>query len=277
MVEIGRVNRLMVINEVDFGVYLDGKQLGDILLPTKECPDGCKRNDWLTVFIYRDSEDRLIATTTMPRVMVGECAYVKVKEVNNTGAFLDWGLPKDLLVPYSEMYRPMEAGRFYVVYLYVDEKSQRIAATSKLDGVLEETTHSLAPKQEVELIIWGRSNLGYKAVINHTYLGLIFNSEVFKPLNIGQSLKGYIKNIRDDGKIDLTLQNSFRQVLDELSEKILSDLEAKGGTSLITDKSSADEIYHKFGVSKKAYKKTLGKLYKERKIVIEKDKITLSQ
>ena len=269
------MNRLCVVSTVDFGVYLDGKQLGEILLPKSQVPENTKPGTWLTVFIYTDSDDRLIATSKKPAAQVGECAYLKVKDVNKYGAFLDWGLDKDLFVAYNAMYRTMEAGRSYVVYLYLDEQTNRVAASSKLDEVLSETSTEFEQKQQVDLLIWGTSKLGYKAVIEQSHLGLIFKNEVLKPLKVGQKVKGYIKQIRSDGKIDLSLQGSFRDTLDELSQKIVDDLNAKGGTSYITDKSSPDEIYHKFAVSKKAYKKTLGKLYKDRLILIEKDKILL--
>ncbi len=275
MVEIGQVNRLGVIKIVDFGVYLDGKQLGEILLPSRYVPQGCKLSDWITVFIYRDSDDLLIATTELPLARVGECACLKVTDITGIGAFLDWGLPKDLLVPYNMMYRPMQLEQSYVVYLMLDPQTDRIVATSKLDEVLREESDDFVPKQEVDLLIWGQTDLGYKAVINNTHLGLIYKNEVFKPLRYGQRLKGYIKAIRPDNRIDLSLQQSFRQTLDELSQKIIDDLTAKGGTSKLTDKSPPEEIYYKFGVSKKAFKKTLGKLYKDRLIVIEKDQITL--
>lgn len=276
MTNIGKLNQLQVIKEVDFGVYLDGDNLGEILLPARYVPDHCKINDWIEVFIYLDSNDLLIATTDMPYVMVEQCAFLKVVDVNDTGAFLDWGLPKDLLVPYNQQERPMQVGHSYVVFVYLDENTNRIAASSRLSRFLSEQSDYFEPGEPVQLLICGESDLGYKAVINNLHLGLLYRDEVFKPLRYGQSVTGYIKNIRDDGKIDLTLQLPSQTTRDSLGHEILEYLKANGGTSTLTDKSPPDQIYEQFGVSKASYKKALGALYKARLIRITKDSISLS-
>lgn len=274
MVEIGRTNRLTVVKCVDFGVYLDGGDLGEILLPKRYHPSELSVGDSLDVFVYLDSDDRLIATTEVPKVQVDECAYLEVVAVNRVGAFLDWGLPKDLLVPFSEQQQPMRVGQRYVVTVCVDD-SGRIVASSKLHRHLKETSIYFQPDQAVDLLICARTDLGYKAVIDNSHLGLIYREEVFQPIKIGQRLTGYIKAIRSDHKIDLCLQLPGQRAREELSERIIQYLEQNGGRSKLTDKCSPDEIYNQFGVSKGAYKRALGALYKREIIRIEQDAITL--
>ncbi len=274
-INIGRMNRLQVVKTVEFGVYLDGGHLDTILLPKRYAPDNCKLGDWLDVFLYMDSEDMLIATTLTPKVQVGECAYLKVTDVNRAGAFLDWGLPKDLLVPFSEQHRPMEVGRSYVVCVLRDPNDDRIVASSKLSRHLQEQNVYFRPQQAVNLLICGQSDMGYKAIIDHTHLGLIFKDEAFKPLNYGQQVQGFIKGIRDDKKIDLSLQPPAASGRDQLSEQILEHLRRNNGVSPLTDKCAPEDIYKTFNVSKSNYRKALGKLYKDKKILIEKDRIAL--
>jgi uncharacterized protein len=275
MAELGKLNTLKVIKAVDFGLYLDGGNDGEILLPVRSVPRGVSVGDELEVFIYLDSEDLLIATTDTPKAMVGECASLNVVEVNQIGAFLDWGLPKDLLVPFGEQQQPMEKGNSYVVFLYIDQASERIAATTKLDKHLAESSPYFKEKQQVDLLICGRTDLGYKAVVNGAAIGLIFNSDVFKPIKYGQQIKGYIKRVREDNKLDLCLQLANREALDELSQKIMNFINKRGGVITLTDKSKPEEIAAQFGVSKSSYKKALGKLYKQRLIVINKDNVSL--
>ncbi len=275
MLQIGRINRLKILKRTDFGLFLDGGKFGNILLPKRYVTLAMNVGDELDVFIYLDSDDCIIATTLTPKAMVGECAFLEVKEVNNVGAFLDWGLPKDLLVPYSEQHKPMEAGRSYVVCIYRDEHTGRITASSRLNRHLEERASGLRPQQAVDLLICGRSDMGYKAVINHTHLGLIFRDDAFRTLLYGERVKGYVKAIRADRKIDLSLQNRARDSKEELAERILADLQQKGGVSYLTDKSEPDAIYKAFHVSKGNYKNALSLLYKQRKILIEPTQITL--
>lgn len=273
--ELGTLNRMRVVKKLDFGIYLDGKDLGEILLPTRYIPDNCNIDDEIEVFLYKDSEDRLIATTLKPDAMVNECAHLKVVDVNKVGAFMEWGLPKDLFVPHSEQNGRMEVGRSYVVNLYIDDMDDRITATAKLDGWLSEESIYFKPQQPVDLLIYGRTELGYKAIINHTHLGLIFENEVFQTLKYGQRVAGFIKAIREDKKIDLTLQLPAKDTLDDLMNKIIAHLKQNNQVSTITDKSIPDVIYQEFGVSKKNYKKALGRLYKLKLILIKKETIIL--
>lgn len=275
MVEIGKINNLQVVKSLEHGIYLDGEELGEILMPSRYVPENCEVGNSLDVFIYLDSADLLIATTETPYVMVDECAYLKVVDVNPAGAFLDWGLPKDLLVPYGEQVSPLKIGQSYTVLAYLDENTNRIAATQKLDSRLSEEAQYFKPEQAVDLLIFGKTELGYKAVINNTHIGLIYKNEVFQTLSNGEKLKGFIKTIREDRKIDLCLQLSGKDARDDLNTRILNHLRKNDGESTLTDKSSPDDIYQCFSVSKKNYKKAIGMLYKKRLIRIEEDKITL--
>jgi len=277
MADIGKINRLRVSKIVDFGVYLDADELGEVLLPKRYVPQPCKIDDWIEVFIYRDSEDLLIATTQKPLVMVEQCAYLKVVDVNQVGAFMDWGLSKDLFVPFSEQQQPMKPGRSYVVFVYLSDIDGRISASSKLHKFLNEESHYFDINEEVNVLISGQTDLGYKAVINDTHLGLIYKNEVPRPLHTGQKLNAYIKTIREDNKIDLSLNPPSELTRDALSRQILDHLSSQGGSSALTDKSSPDDIFEHFGVSKSSYKKALGKLYKDRLILIEKNEIKLVQ
>lgn len=275
MLNIGQYNQLSVVKTTDIGIFLDGGKFGNILLPKRYVPEGVKLGDTLEVFIYLDSEDCIIATTLKPLAKVGECAFLEVKETNKIGAFLDWGLPKDLLVPFNEQQKPMEAGRKYVVALYLDPYTQRITASSRLSRHLDERSSGFKVGQEVDIQICGRTELGYKAVVNHTHLGLVFRDDAFRTLLYGEQLKGYIKNIRDDRKIGLTIQKIAGSGKDELAGKILDYLRSHQGVSTLTDKSEPDAIYKQYNVSKGNYKNALSKLYKERKILITAEKITL--
>ena len=275
MAQVGRFNKLEVVKEVDFGVYLDGAELGSILLPQRYMPEDCELGDWIDVFLYFDSEDLLIATTETPKVEVGHCEMLKVIDINNAGAFMDWGLPKDLLVPYSEQLKPMEVGYSYVVCVFHDQDSDRIAASTRLQDYLAEESVWIKPRQAVDLLIAGRTDLGYKAVINDQYLGLIFRDDAFRPLKVGERLPGFIKNIRPDGKIDLVISQGTLQGDHDLGEQIIESLRASGGVSTLTDKSQPDEIYRTFKVSKKKYKQALGSLYRSKRILLSAEKIQL--
>lgn len=276
MADMGKSNSLRIVKQVDFGLYLDGDELGEVLLPRRYVPEEWDVDENIDVFLYLDSEDRPVATTEMPLVEVGECAHLSVIDTGRFGAFLDWGLMKDLLVPFKEQRIPMEAGRAYTVYLYID-KSGRIAATSKLSAHLaEENDGVFIAGEEVVLQIASRTDIGYKAVINGTHLGLIHTSEILNPISVGDTLKGYIHSIRpDDGRINLTFHPKSREKRAELSLDILDYLESNGGKSSITDKSPPDDIKKAFGCSKSSFKKAVGMLYKDRKIKITKDGIAL--
>ena len=274
MVNIGKKNKLQIIKQVHFGVYLDGGGI-EVLLPKRYVPKGCKLHDYLDVFVYVDSEDRLIATTDTPYAQVDECAYLKVVSVNRIGAFLDWGLSKDLFVPRNEQVKPLVTGKSYVIYIYLDHETDRIAASTKLRDFLNETSVYYKAGQAVDLLICAKTDLGYKAIINNTHFGLLYKNEIFQEISIGQKITGYIKHIREDKKIDLSLQRSAGEERDALTAKILADLKQRGGISNLTDKSPPDAIYRQFAVIKSKYKKGLGRLYKQRLIRIEKTRIVL--
>jgi len=274
-VNLGQYNSLRVIKKVEFGIYLDGGKYGDILLPRQYTDGNTAIGDSIEVFIYLDSEDRIVATTLKPKAVVGECAYLKVIQVNRIGAFMDWGLPKDLLVPFNQQQKPMQKGYSYAVYLYVDESTERIAASSRLEDFIGDAPDRLRPGQAVDLMIYAKSDLGFKAVIDGRYLGQLFDNEVFRPLHYGEKLPGFIKRVRTDGKIDLILQQATSGARTSLADSILRHLNENNGVSTLTDKSPPDSIYSAYGVSKAAYKKTLGALYKNRQIRIEKHQITL--
>ena len=275
MAEIGAFNKLQVVKQVDFGVYVDGGDLDTILLPKRYVPEGCQMGDWIDVFLYFDSEDMLIATTETPRVQVGDCEMLEVVDINSAGAFMDWGLPKDLLVPYNEQQKPMEVGYSYVVHVFYDQNSDRIAASTKLSHHLDEETVWLKRRQAVNLLIAGRTELGYKAVIDNKYLGLIFRADAYRPLKIGERLPGFVKAIRADGKIDLLISQASLQGDHDLGEQIIRHLQEVGGESNLSDKSDPEAIYRTFKVSKKKYKQALGSLYKSHRILIESGKIKL--
>ncbi|MBK6345290.1 MAG: GntR family transcriptional regulator [Bacteroidales bacterium] len=271
----GKSCTLNIAKILDFGVYLDGEQLGEILLPMKWVPEGCRPDDQVEVFIYFDSEDRLIATTQKPLAQVGEFALLKVKAVNEIGAFLDWGLEKDLLVPFREQKTKMIADRSYLVYIYADPKTGRLTGSAKLEQFFDRDTDELEAGHEVDLIIWAKSDLGYKAIINNRYEGLIYDGDIFTDLQRGEHMKGYLIRIREDGKIDLSLHKPGFEKVDDLSAKILAMLEQQHGYLGLSDKSPAEEIYLMLGASKKTFKKAIGGLFKQKLILLEENGIRL--
>jgi len=275
MIKIGQYNKLRVTKFVDYGLYLDDGNDGEILLPKRYMPDDVKVDQTINVFIYADSDDTLIATTQTPLACVGEAAYLRVAEVNNVGAFLDWGLAKDILVPFGEQHRKMEVGRSYVVYLYIDKYADRIVASSKINKFIKDETSGYKQKQQVDLLIAGKTDLGYKAIINNQYFGMLYESDVFQKLYFGQKIKGFIKNIRPDSKVDLTLQLNTNQSRNSLADQIIDYLKSHDGKSNLTDKSKPEDIYKQYAVSKSNYKKALGGLYKKRIITIENNMIRL--
>lgn len=276
-IEIGKFNNLQVVKVADHGVYVDGGEEGTILLPNRYVPNGLGIDDWVEVFLYFDSDDLLIATTETPKALVNTVELLKVIDTNRVGAFLDWGLPKDLLVPFSEQQHPMKEGESYMVYVFHDHNTDRILASSKLNRYFDEEPEGLEEKQAVDLQISDKTELGYKAIIDNQYLGLIFHGDAFRPLAIGERLPGYIKAIREDGKVDLIISQHSPQGDNSLENQIMAHLKASGGESDLTDKSDPDRIYRQFKVSKKKYKNALGALYKRKLIVITREKISLIQ
>ncbi|EOX4450857.1 S1 RNA-binding domain-containing protein [Vibrio alginolyticus] len=277
MIKIGQINSLEVTKKADFGVFLDGDDYGSVLLPSKYVPEGTEIGEHVDVFLYFDSESQLAATIERPIAQVGEWGLMKIEGVNATGAFVNWGIKeKDLLIPFSEQRTRFSAGQTILVYVYTDKASGRIVGTTKFNKWLDKTPANYEVNEQVDLIIAERSQLGYKAIVNGKHWGMIFPSDVFGKLYIGKKLKGFIKHIREDGKIDLALQKVGVAKMDDLSSKILDLLEKKGGFLPLNDKSSPEAIFDAFRTSKGTYKKTIGGLYKQGKIVIEKDGIRLA-
>jgi len=275
MVEIGKINTLEVVRETDNGLYLDGQELGEILMPHKFITDEVRKLGWADVFVYTDSEDRLVATTESPFAKVGEFAFLKVMETSRFGAFLDWGLPKDLLVPFREQKADMVDGRSYIVYLFVDLVTNRIAASAKIDKYLDNTPPEYEPGDEVELLITEETDMGYKAIVNNEHWGMLYKNQVFQTLEKGQKVTGYINKVRDDDKIDLLLEKPGYEKVDAVSQKILDELKQNRGFMAVTDKTSPEMIQLMFGTSKKNFKKAIGNLYKKRMITFDLDGIRL--
>jgi predicted RNA-binding protein (virulence factor B family) len=275
MVEVGKLNTLEVLRTTEHGLLFDGGERGEILMPRRYVSKGWKPGDKVDVFVMLDSEDRLTATTLKPKAMVGEFALLRVVDVTSIGAFLDWGMPKDLFVPFREQRIKMRKGESYIVHVYYDRTSGRIAASSKLDKYLESSRKFYTNGEEVDLMIWQRTDLGYKAIINNERWGMVFHNEVFQALERGKRMKGFIKQVRPDGRIDLCLHKPGYEKVTDLTDTILNYIKEQGGFMPITDKNPPEEIYGLFGVSKKTYKKAIGALYKKRLIVVEEDGVRL--
>ncbi len=277
MARIGERALLKVLKEKSFGLYLDGgKELGEILLPRREMPSSWEIGQPLDVFIYRDSEDRPVATPKIPKAMPGTFARLQCVAVTGVGAFLDWGLAKELLVPFREQKSRMEPGKSYLVHVHVDEASGRVVASTRLSRFLDLSKSNYEPGDAVELVIFGKTPLGYKAIINGTHSGLLFSERVFQELQAGERVNGYIVRVRDDGKIDLSLHAPGRDKVESLEERILAELKARGGFWAIGDHSPASEIHDELGVSKRTFKQTLGALLKKRAILIEQKGIRIA-
>lgn len=279
MVDLGNYNELEIAREVDFGVYLTSDD-GDILLPGKYLPEGAKVGDKLRVFVYRDSEDRMIATTLQPYATINQFACLSCTDETPFGAFLDWGLEKDLLVPLNNQKNKMQVGRKYCVYVYLDESSDRVVATSKLGKYLHNEDIKLEEGEEVQLLVAGLTDIGIKVIINGEYMGILYKNEVFQDLRIGDTATGYIKLIRPDNKIDVTLRKpgvNQKEEKDEAADKIMRSLEQGSGWMPISDGSSPEDIYQTLGMSKKTFKRAIGSLYKAGKITIEPDSIRLKK
>ncbi|MBQ8050525.1 MAG: GntR family transcriptional regulator [Bacteroidaceae bacterium] len=274
--ELGRVNRLTVIKQVDFGLYLDGGEVhGPILLPSRYVPEGTKVGDELDVFIYLDQDERLVATTERPLAQVGDFAHLEVAWVNNFGAFLNWGLMKDLFVPFREQKMKMQKGNRYIVHIHLDERSHRIMASAKVEKFLSQDMPPYRPGDAVEVLVWQKTDLGLKAIVDNRFSGLLYDQQMFREPHTGDRLTAYVQQVRPDGKIDLILQPLGQQAATEFSEVLLQHLQTNGGHTPLGDKSPAEEIYAVFGVSKKVFKKAVGDLYRRRIITIGDDGLTL--
>ena len=274
---LGKKLKLKVVKIDDIGVFLKSKHyLNNILLPRRYAPINIKIEDYIDVFIYKDSEDRIIATSLKPYIEIGKFAFLKVKEVNKIGAFLDWGLPKDLFLPFSEQKEKVVVNKMYLVYAYIDRKSDRITASSKIDKFLVSQKNELAVNEKVEILIYEETEIGLKVIVNNKFKGIIYKNEIFREINLGQKTSGYIKKIREnDGKLDVTLLKNGFKGIDSLSKKIIEKLKTHKGELKLSDNSDPESIYDILGMSKKKFKKSIGVLYKSGKIIIKKNKIIL--
>jgi len=275
MAELGKFNTLSVITVNDNGAYLHADELGEVLLPNRFMPENCVAGTQVDVFLYKDSADRLTATTEKPLGEVDQFVSLKVIEVNKMGAFLNWGLPKDLLVPHNEQHTKMEVGKYYLVRIYVDLRTERIVASSKLDKFIDVWPADYQKWDKVDLIIGGKTDLGFKAIINNLHWGLLYDNEIFQPLRIGKKITGYIKQVRQDERIDLSLSRPGEGKVKDFSQTLLDYISENNGVSPLHDKSSPELIKQTLGVSKKTFKATVGNLMKKGKVKITPQGITL--
>ncbi|MDE6756942.1 MAG: GntR family transcriptional regulator [Muribaculaceae bacterium] len=275
MIQIGRYNNLKVVKIVDFGLYLDGGDAGEILLPARYITDLPEPGDEMNVFVYRDSEDRLIATTEKPFATVGEFAYLQVTAVNKVGAFMQWGLPKDLLVPFREQKVSMKQGGIYLVYIYVDDATKRIVASAKIEKFIGNRFPDYAPGTKVKALVYNHNELGYRCIVDNLYHGLIYQNETFRPVELGVEIDAYVKRVRDDGKIDLTVSPVASVRVERLAARILEKVRENNGRLPVSDHSSAELIQEMFECSKKDFKKAIGLLYKQRVISITPEYIEI--
>ena len=277
MVKLGQYNELPVCKFVDFGLYLDGGDGLEILMPKRYMPAEAKEGDVLKVFVYQDAEARLIATNEHPYATVGQIAHLKINSVNQVGAFADWGTSKELLIPHREQTQKMEEGRRYLIYIYIDEVSGRIAGTSKIDKYLDNVPPTYENNEEVEALVWKPTPLGYKVIINHQHTGLIYKNQIFREIHIGERLRAWVKGVREDEKIDLSLQPmGYRQMIDPAEAAILKALHLHGGFMPLTDHSTPELISFELQMSKKTFKKAIGALYKQQRILIKDNGIELT-
>jgi predicted RNA-binding protein (virulence factor B family) len=275
MLKIGQINTLNIVKQHGGGFYLASATSANVLLVDKNLSANAQIGDSLEVFVYVDSEGHLAATTIIPLAKVNDIAYLKVVALNYTGAFLDWGLPKNLLLPFGEQHHEVEVGRSYLVKVLLDDKN-RLVATTKIDKYLEEECTEFNAGDKVSLIIADKTELGIKAIVNHQYWGLLYNNEVFQDLHKGQTIEGYIKALREDNKLDLSLYPlGYKNKVLSLTDTILEKLKLNHGILNLSDKSPPETIYAHFGVSKKAFKQAIGALYKQKLIVIDEDGIRL--
>lgn len=276
MIKIGTWNHLEILREIPHGLILDGEEEGDILMPTKYVPKVWETGEDLYVFVYPDSEDRLVATTERPLALVDDFALLKCVDVNKTGAFVDIGLNKDILIPYREQDARLHAGESYLVRIYLDPVSNRLVGSTKIFKWLDRGKIRFDENQEVELMIFEKTDIGFKAIINQIDVGMLYHSEIFQPLEIGDRLKGYVVVTREDGKIDLSLHLQAVEKVDALTTHILDSLKANNGSLPLSDKSSPEDIYAAFQTSKKTFKRAIGALYKKKVISLTASSIHLT-
>lgn len=276
MIAIGKYNELTILRHTSVGLYLGDDEGEDVLLPNKYCPEEYTIGNKLTVFVYLDYLERKVATNLTPKINMHEFALLQVTAVANVGAFVDWGMEKNLMVPFKEQRQKMEEGKWYVVYLDLDEQTNRLYASNKIEKFLDNQELTVAEGDEVNLLVYKKTDIGYSVIVNHKHKGLVYHNQVFKELNIGDTLKGYLKTIRTDNKLDISLQPlGYTNFNSKNSNLIYNALLENNGFIPVTDKSAPDEIYSRFGISKKAFKKAVGDLYKQRKITIEPNGLQL--
>ena len=275
MLKLGEYNNLEIVRERDQGIYLCDEEGDEVLLPNKYVPEQFQIRDVLRVFVYLDSSERIVSTTLEPYATIKSFAYLKCTNVSEIGAFLDWGLEKDLFVPFREQSSKMRVGSWYFVYVYLDKETNRLVASSKTNAFLDNSLVLLSSYDEVDLIASHPSPQGWNMIVNQKHIGLVYSDEIFQKITPGDQLKGYVKKVRPDGKIDLTLQRHGFRGIEPNAEQILRELRSSGGFIDLNDKSDPEDIKEVFQLSKKSFKKAIGTLYKERKITIEKDGIRL--
>lgn len=268
MVQLGHKTSLRIVKKTDFGYFLDGGERGEILMPNRYVTPEMVIDDYVDVFVFLDGEERIVATTETPYAQEGEFGWMKVNKIETVGAFLDWGVSKELLVPFSEQKIKMEEGRYYLVYVYLDKLTDRLAATMKVEKFLDKSPSDYKVNDQVDLIIWTATEVGYKAIINGKHQGVIYRNEIFKPIQTGQKMVGYIKKVREDGKIDLALDPLGYVKIDAQAQKVLDLLHKSKGKLPYNDKTDPEVIYKIFGMSKKVFKQAIGTLYKQKQITI---------
>ncbi|KQS33745.1 S1 RNA-binding domain-containing protein [Dyadobacter sp. Leaf189] len=273
MLFIGKYNHLTIERVTSVGMFLSDVEGEEVLLPNQYITDEMQVGDTIRVFVYLDSEDRPVATTQTPKIIRNEFAYLEVKDVSEYGAFLDWGLIKDLFVPFREQTKPMEIGESHVVFLYLDQKSARLLASTKVDKFLDNERLTIKEGDEVDLLIFQKTDLGYNAIVNQYHKGLIYANEVFRDLQVGDSLKGYVKKIREENKLDISLQKSVTEIIEPTGKLIFDIVKKEGGFLNLSDNSSPEEIYKRLQISKKVFKKAIGGLYRQGLIKIADDGI----
>lgn len=277
MIKIGKYNTLKVVKRVDFGLYLDGEDSGEILMPQKYVASGTEVGDMVDVFVYCDSEDRLVATTERPIIEVGEFGMLQATSVGRIGAFMDWGVMKELLVPFREQVEPIEEGGRYIVYAYLDNVTKRIVGSTKLNKYLGNKIPRYSEGDAVDVLIVKKTDLGYKVIVDNLFWGMIFNNDLFDPVAPGDRIGAYVKNVREDGKVDVTIRESGGERVFQLAFRIVGCLRDNGGVMSISDSSSPEEIKSVFQCSKKDFKKAIGYLYKRGRIVMEGKKVVLKK
>ena len=277
MIQIGKYVKLSVVKQVNMGYLLTNKEGEEILLPNNFTPENIEPGDKLKVFVYKNSRSEIVATTQTPNIILNEFAFLEVKSNTDHGTFLDWGLDKDLFVPFSEQLGKMKEGNWYLVYLYYDKKSERLAATTKTNKFIESVNVDLKTGQEVNILITEKKEPGYSVIIDNKYKGMVYNNEVFRVINLGDKINGFVKNVREDGKVDISIQQLGYKNIEPDAEKIVEKLKENNGVLYLTDKSDPEDIQFALQMSKKAFKRAIGNLFKQKIVRIEEDRICLNK